>query len=98
LSEESQNEFWKEVLEEESLLERGTCEMAKCGLQLANRSMPTKAAKQQDIVMTGERKWEAMARKWSEKPLEKESEEHATHIYNNTYTTKTVTPSFVLFS
>jgi hypothetical protein len=45
LSEASQNEFWKEVLEEESLLERGTCEMAKCGLQLPNHSMPKKAAK-----------------------------------------------------
>jgi len=29
--------------------------------------MPTKTAKQQDIGVTGGRKWEAMARKWSEK-------------------------------
>jgi hypothetical protein len=29
--------------------------------------MPIKAAKQQDIVVTGGRKWEDMAKKWSEK-------------------------------
>jgi hypothetical protein len=42
--------------------------MAECGQQLPNFSMPIKAAKQQDTVVTGGRKWEAMARKWSDKP------------------------------
>jgi len=69
LSEDSHNEFWKEVLEEESLLERrGTREMAECGWQPPNCSMPTKATKQQDIGVNGGRKCLAMARKWSEKP------------------------------
>jgi len=45
--------------------------MAECGWQPPNCSMPTKAAKQQDIGVTGGRKWEAMARKWSEKPKKK---------------------------
>jgi hypothetical protein len=72
--------------------------MAESGQQLPNCSMPIKATKQQDIVVAGGRKWEAMARKWSEKSYKKESEECATCIYNNIYTTKTITPSFVLFS
>jgi len=45
-----------------------TCEMAECRRQPPNCSMPIKVAKQQDTVVTGEGKWEAMARKWSAKP------------------------------
>ena len=71
--------------------------MARCGRQVPNCAMPTKTAKQQDIGVTGGRKWEAMARKWSEQAQEKESEECATCIYDNVYTTKTIMPSFECF-
>jgi hypothetical protein len=59
---------------------------------------PTKASKQQHTGVTRGRQWEAMTMKWSEKPLEKESQKQGTHIYNNLYIIKTIPPSYELFT